>query len=145
MPIVWEDPPDKADRYRGPNPKYADQAAELRAHPGRWGRLATGNIRAVRQTVTNIAMGRLAAFRPAGHFEATSSGTTIHVRYVGEPASPMAALETDVLARQGRQAILDHMTGWHEYDHERLNTLTTDTLVQMHRDLPEPHVHSGSS
>ncbi len=81
--MKFQDPP------KAGNCKYDHQsiAAELKANPGRWA-LVFENV--FSSLSVSIKSGRLAAYRPAGSFEALSAsrnGSTnkadIYVRYVG--------------------------------------------------------------
>lgn len=59
-------------------------AAELKDHIGQWAKVAHKETQsAASGLATNIKAGRLAAFRPAGHFEAAMRGTDVWARYVG--------------------------------------------------------------
>jgi hypothetical protein len=64
---------------------HAAIAAELRKAPGKWARVMTG---ATEPSASHIKTGRIAAYRPAGSFEATSrkngDKSDIYARYVGE-------------------------------------------------------------
>jgi hypothetical protein len=94
--IVWEDPP--VAREGAPWGTPAFTAAQLRENPGRWARVAiktTGN--AARTAAVYINTGHVAAWRPAGAYEATArtvwikdaSGVKkpeyrLYARFVGE-------------------------------------------------------------
>lgn len=81
--LRWEDPETVITR------RYDHEAfaRELKKNPGRWAVLSE---RGSATTAHQIRNGRLAAYRPAGAFEATTRGVDrsgagrIHVRYVGE-------------------------------------------------------------
>ena len=77
----------QASTYRPPDPKWAAIADRLRAEPGEWefvGRHPASQI-------TRIRTGKLAAFRPAGAFDAVGRNSgprgriDIYARFVGEP------------------------------------------------------------
>lgn len=82
--MKWENPP-PAPRTRNPGGKaWAEQAAELRAHPGHWGILAeypAGKRQAARNLAWQVSTGLLVAFRPEGAFEAVTraAGDTVKV------------------------------------------------------------------
>jgi hypothetical protein len=74
----------------GPEPVHAALARELRAFPGHW-QLLGSNM--PRSTAHHIQIGRYAAFRPAGAFEArvrNSRGTRgdVWVRFRGKRRGP---------------------------------------------------------
>jgi hypothetical protein len=99
---------DELPQNAAPKPTvYVAEANECRANPGMWGLLAELNVprvelphelnstaqaSRVRQLAHNIRSGRLAAFRPAGSFEAAVRTVTneydvprqyaVYVRYV---------------------------------------------------------------
>lgn len=62
-------------------------AAQLRARPREWAKIATyprrGNAYSV---AADIRAGTLKSFRPAGTFEAVGRGGDVWARYVGDPA-----------------------------------------------------------
>jgi hypothetical protein len=80
----WEDP---AQDERGQRGKYDEFVKELKTRPGQW---AVLHPKAEHPShVPNVNKGKIASFRPAGDFEATSRGNgdgtyKIYVRYVGE-------------------------------------------------------------
>jgi hypothetical protein len=86
MELKWENPPVKTSG-RKPNADYDALAEVLRANPKEW--LLIGENMPV-STGTHINTGRLASFRPAGHFEATIRGNVngiaqkVWARYVGD-------------------------------------------------------------
>lgn len=78
---------------RSRNTKHAVIASELQAHPGSWGVVQkSGTIARASSAAQAIRRGRLAAYLPAGAFEAVARtvverGTVEHrvyARYVGE-------------------------------------------------------------
>lgn len=84
--IEWEDPaPSKT------GPKWDDFSDRLRANPGRWAILPGSEDLSPNYAIgTSINHGLIAAFRPAGAFEATarmqpSGRRRTYVRYVGLP------------------------------------------------------------
>jgi hypothetical protein len=89
--MKWKDPP--ARPITGKRGVWREEAAELRASPGRWALLATfggaGHNQNGRSMAANIRKGRYQAFRPQGHFEATSASapagpsTEVYARYTG--------------------------------------------------------------
>lgn len=87
MSVIWEDPPPRS--WHGDTGKQLDWpaiAAELSAHPGRWGRIRIAPTPgAARQTAT--AAPNRAAFKAAGQFEATSRDCRVYARYVGAAGS----------------------------------------------------------
>lgn len=98
--MKWEDPPSIGTRYE--KNAYEDEAAELRAHPKRWGLIrefpvkdeVTKNSNQGRHVSNGIKTGKYVAFRPKGSFEAISragkddqgnSVVKVYAQYVGEP------------------------------------------------------------
>lgn len=96
--ITWEDPAGKGALRSRYEKAWEAEADALRAQPGRWGivtvkdpaaGIIAGHGTSGYVMATNIRNGRLAAFRPAGTFEATgrrqADGTVkVYARYVGE-------------------------------------------------------------
>ena len=68
----WENPPERN------RTEWEGIAEELRAHPGRWAKVADKGT-----YTASIKRGRLRAFRPVGHYEATSHKGHLHIRYKG--------------------------------------------------------------
>jgi len=67
-------------------------AARAKAHPGQWQRVGMyQSAEVARSTGTHVRAGRLAAYRPAGHFEAYQTlgreGRELWVRYVHDSTS----------------------------------------------------------
>jgi hypothetical protein len=91
--LIWEDPPRSRHRaghdVRRPpatDPVYQRCADELRAHPGRWARIAQFTSRMDAAGEANrIASGREGAFLPIEHFQFTSRTGRIYARYLGDP------------------------------------------------------------
>ncbi len=91
--MEWKDPPRRATA--GPQGRWSEEAAELKANPGRWALLVTfggtENNHLARAMAANIKSGRYASFRPHGHFEAISAATAkgtsteVYARYIGPP------------------------------------------------------------
>jgi hypothetical protein len=89
-----DDLPARSRKSRGPS-AYVAEAAELREHPGQWAILRTlPKVNHASQLACGIRTGRLAAFRPAGSYEATvltrperavhvPRESAVYVRYVG--------------------------------------------------------------
>lgn len=91
MEIEWEDPPALAlARVRTPG-RYVDFAYALRENPERWAKLPDkegGGERTPKGAAglaQSIRRGTTAGFKPKGAFEAVADGTTIYVRFAGEP------------------------------------------------------------
>lgn len=90
--IRWEEPPPDGNRgMKAPKrSKYwQDVAAQLRERPGRWALVLEGDFNAAGGIAGMIKAGRLAAFRPAGEFQAltrTVGSCSVYARYVGEGA-----------------------------------------------------------
>ena len=92
--MEWKDPPKRVTAGR--HGKWREEAAELKANPGKWALLTTfggrENNHNARTMAANVKSGRYASFRPRGHFEATSAitadgtATEVYARYIG-PAS----------------------------------------------------------
>lgn len=72
--MKWENPPLSRKHHRG-GKVWADEAAELRAHPGTWGILAEcplAKAQYARQLAYAVKTGGYVAFRPEGAFDAVS-------------------------------------------------------------------------
>jgi hypothetical protein len=86
MAVEWADPP---PGRRAQSEEWEAIAQELRSRPGQWAIVARGRSA---ETATRIKNGTLAAFRPAGTFEARTTGRKnasdqrcdIYARYVGD-------------------------------------------------------------
>jgi hypothetical protein len=90
--IRWEDPPPDNLRRRPHAPRRTEHwklaAAELRANPGGWAVIAESVAWSYAGGIAGqIKAGRLAAFRPAGAFEAqtrtVAQSYIVYARYVG--------------------------------------------------------------
>lgn len=58
--------------------------AVLRADPGQWHTVRTCDTRsAAKTTARDIRRGGLAAFRPAGRYQASNEGRDVKARYIG--------------------------------------------------------------
>ena len=78
----WEEPPEGAG-VPGFKVKYREEAAQLRANPGRWALLAEGlPPRQGYSLADNIRRGMYTAFKPQGSFEARASAGSVWVRAV---------------------------------------------------------------
>lgn len=93
--IRWEDPPQAGNSGRKNGPRRTEfwraVAEQLREHPGRWALVCDGERWNYAGGVAGqIINGRITAFRPAGHFEATTRSTIgdfqVYARYVGGPS-----------------------------------------------------------
>jgi hypothetical protein len=82
---------------RSRNPKWAEEARELRGNPGEWFVLTEFPVdpndpydNKPRHLANGITMGKLKSFRPAGHFKGVSRKNReegvikVHARYVGD-------------------------------------------------------------
>ena len=80
--VVWEDPPPQAGGS-GSRVVYTEEVAALRSRPGEWGRIPVrrSGERAATMLADNIRRGLLAAFRPAGSFEAKAFQGQVWARY----------------------------------------------------------------
>ena len=78
--MKWEDPSVTPRVYN--SNRWRDEAAELRANPGRWALLTQTEGNKARNLVVQIKMGRLQAFRPAGTFEATARAGSVYARFL---------------------------------------------------------------
>lgn len=68
---------------RDPN-AWQNEAAELKARPGQWARVATKQTTSSAGTLASrIKEGQIRAFIPAGHFQAVIRGMDVWARYVG--------------------------------------------------------------
>lgn len=76
------------DQPKGPvRDKYADLVAELKQRPQEWVKVRTAPTDAAAWSAAQqIKTGRRAAFRPAGEFEAYTTGCDVMARYVGPAA-----------------------------------------------------------
>jgi len=64
---------------------HAPKAAAMRERPGEWGEVGTyGSESSAASMARTIRTGQVAAWKPAGAFEATSRGCVVYARYVGE-------------------------------------------------------------
>lgn len=83
--ITWGDPPPVK---RGGPPDFLTDwpavAAELRAHPGRWGWVPAASFRSAAVVAHHITAGRNKAMRVAGPMQATARLGRVYVRYLGE-------------------------------------------------------------
>lgn len=75
--------------YRARNTRHADDAVELREHPGQWGHVSTHATRGSAASIAHlISKGALTAYAPEGTYEATSRTVNgefrVYARYVGE-------------------------------------------------------------
>jgi hypothetical protein len=90
--IKWEEPARNRTRYAktGGSVKHLDFANTLVENPGRWAYFTSRDTQPVASAVANnVRRAMLAAFEPAGSFEAVSRKVTddewkVHVRYIGE-------------------------------------------------------------
>lgn len=87
--VAWEDPPPIQGSTQ---PVGIDIANMLRTSPGRWARIGERETPgSARSRAHQIRQGVLAAYRPAGHFEAVArtvdGAYVIYARYVGEVRS----------------------------------------------------------
>jgi hypothetical protein len=81
MPVEFGDLPGGASVER----KWEQEAKELRANPGQWGRITTKKSQSQATNLrTNIRKGILVAFRPPAAFEVVTRGADVWARYVGE-------------------------------------------------------------
>lgn len=84
--LRWEEPPPKSREDGGI--RWAAIAEELRANPWCWAVVAVGTRAREISIAMEIKNGKLAAFRPAGSFDATTRSAdnkvTVYARYVGE-------------------------------------------------------------
>lgn len=85
--LRWEEPPPTRLRRDRIERDHDAIALALRERPGEWAAIATGSVQT--GLVTQIRTGFVAAYRPAGSFEAvrrTVDGRpTVYARYLGEP------------------------------------------------------------
>jgi hypothetical protein len=90
--IRWEEPPAKNHMPGGAaQTPWRLIAEQLRSRPGEWAVAREGVVGAGDSyVVSRIKTGDIAAFRPAGTFDATQrtcgGQVSIYVRYVGEPS-----------------------------------------------------------
>lgn len=105
--IAWEEPETRAPRRE--NRDWTSVAASLRENPNKTAKIAVGE--ANRQLASSIKSGKIAAFAPAGAFEASSRATKdqaegeaktfdIFASFVGEPVAEAAATPVEVAATQ---------------------------------------------
>lgn len=84
--IKFEEPPQVTRPGRMPDRKYVLIAEALKYHPGEWALILE---KGHQTTAARIRSGRISAFRPAGHFEATARNTDeqgrcrVYARYIG--------------------------------------------------------------
>lgn len=91
--IRWEDPPPASPlarpNNRGVPSRHFPLAGELRDNPGKWALIFEGDPGRATTLATNIRLGRVTPFSPAGEFDAVqrsrgSRVTAVYARYVGE-------------------------------------------------------------
>ncbi|MFD3463864.1 hypothetical protein ACFWVM_29460 [Nocardia fluminea] len=77
--------PPRVARASGRPASYLEEAAELEANKGQWGRVMTCATpkRALAQA-SAIRKGNLVAFQPAGTYEADTRDTAVWARYIPE-------------------------------------------------------------
>ncbi|MBA2951458.1 hypothetical protein [Streptomyces himalayensis] len=91
--IRWEEPPRVHSYPGGGRGRHAEIAAQLKERPGEWAKVLTfASSETARSMAYSIRYAaRLAAYRPAGAFEAVSrkvdGETCVYARYVGEGGS----------------------------------------------------------
>lgn len=90
--IVFKDLPAPTRRSSGPSFDHADAVQKLKAQPSEWAVVQERNKRGDAATAAyQIRKGILAAFRPAGSFEAKSRTEDgkfrVYARYIGEVSS----------------------------------------------------------
>lgn len=93
--IIWREPPPEAViKAKSRGQAYAGKAARLRESPGKSGIIQQYDLQDdanARQLTNAVKSGRLAAFRPAGSFDAitaTEGGmVNVYAWYVGEPGA----------------------------------------------------------
>lgn len=105
--IAWEEPETRAPRRE--NRDWTSVAASLRENPEKTAKIAVGE--ANRQLASSIKSGKIAAFAPAGAFEASSRATKdqaegeaktfdIFASFVGEPVVEATATPVEVASVQ---------------------------------------------
>jgi hypothetical protein len=83
--LRWADPPATARQSRNPD-RYAAEAAELKANPGKWAVLTEAKTRSAAYSVKRgVEKATYPAFSPAGTYEAKTvsadGSTAVYVRY----------------------------------------------------------------
>jgi hypothetical protein len=89
--IVFEPLPPRTSGVKRRSRELAALAAALMGSPGEWARVGVyGTAEVSRSTATHIKKGRIAAFTPAGAFEAVARTVDgehrVYARFVGTPA-----------------------------------------------------------
>ncbi len=86
--IQWRTPPEHVLNQQR-RTQYDDFADALKQRPQEWAVLPgeKGSVDSARSTALNIRNGRMSAFKPKGQWEAVTDGTTIYVRFKGEPST----------------------------------------------------------
>ena len=83
--IRWEEPPRRQSGRKPGHGKHHAIADALRSHPGEWALILTSSTTATAGVMaSHMRNGHMAAYTPAGAFEATSRGKNVYARYVGE-------------------------------------------------------------
>lgn len=84
--IVWRTPPEHALNQTRKT-QFEAFAKALRQRPQEWAVLPgeKTTVGSARSAALNIRKGAMSAFRPKGSWDAVTEGTTIYVRYLGEP------------------------------------------------------------
>lgn len=82
MSVKFITPPDSSTGKSGI--RWLAEASELGARPGEWGLLKEGlGENSAGSMASNIKLGILRAFRPAGSFEAMQRKGGVYARFVG--------------------------------------------------------------
>lgn len=91
MEPEFKDPPEEVlIRSRNVGARYIDFAIALRDHRERWAVLPVtpASDKSAQNLAQNIRRGVTKAFAPSGTYEAVADGTTVYVRFMGEPEDP---------------------------------------------------------
>jgi hypothetical protein len=80
MPVEFGDLPPGPSGHE----TWENEAAELRANPGRWARIFTSKThQGALQFAKYVRDGARVAFRPPGTFDAVARGNDVWIRYIG--------------------------------------------------------------
>lgn len=78
-------------RGRGASMEWNKPAEMLAEHPNEWAIVFRGDHKNALVISSRIRSGRLAAFKPAGHYESAEENGAVFARYVGEASTNGAA------------------------------------------------------
>ena len=147
MKLQFQDPPEHAKRPgSGAQPgRYVQFAVELRKHPQRWCLLPSDGARrsekGAEATAQNIRRGKVKGFA-ARQYETAVDGTTIYVRFVGEPDEEEKQPEPEEEEADAGKALAADIRRWAQEEGmnvPRVGKLSRDVIdayMKSHRESP---------